>query len=95
MKNNAPLFPTDAERWQAVIDNDKRADDLFVYAVRSTGIYCRPSCSSRNPSKHNAEFFEDADQAEKAGYRPCKRCTPRSVSPENVSKSRIVKNMGI
>ncbi len=90
MITRAPLFPTDAERWQAVLDNDKQADDIFVYAVKSTGIYCRPSCSSKNPSRHNAEFFENPDQAEKAGYRPCKRCTPQSVPPDEINKNKIV-----
>ncbi len=62
--------------WQAVLQKDRNYDGAFVYAVRSTGIYCRPSCSSRKPNPANASFFPLPEIAEQAGFRPCKRCKP-------------------
>ncbi|MEL6349310.1 MAG: bifunctional DNA-binding transcriptional regulator/O6-methylguanine-DNA methyltransferase Ada [Myxococcota bacterium] len=64
-------------RWQAVIDRDHAADGAFVYAVETTGIYCRPTCPSRRPLRKNVRFHPDADAAEAAGFRPCRRCNPR------------------
>ena len=68
--------------WQAVIDRDQRADGLFVYAVRSTRIYCRPSCASRKPKRDGVEFFPAPAMADARGYRPCRRCRPdRPIPP--------------
>ena len=67
---------TDDRRWQAVMARDARADGSFVYAVRSTGIYCRPSCASRRPRRERTAFFADAAAAEHAGFRACRRCRP-------------------
>jgi len=66
-------------RWQLVLARDRRADGEFVYAVRSTGVYCRPSCASRRPRREVVAFFDDADRAEQAGFRPCRRCKPRDA----------------
>jgi AraC family transcriptional regulator of adaptative response/methylated-DNA-[protein]-cysteine methyltransferase len=63
-------------RWAAVLNRDRAEDGRFVYAVRTTGIYCRPSCPSRRPARRHVRFFESSSQAEKAGFRPCKRCAP-------------------
>ena len=63
--------------WQAVMERDGRANGRFVYAVRSTGIYCNPSCPSRRPRREEVVFFPLPDAAEEAGFRPCKRCRPR------------------
>ncbi len=66
--------------WQAVLEHDTGANGAFVYAVRSTGIYCRPSCPSRRPKREEVQFYaqpEAAEKAEQAGFRPCKRCQPR------------------
>ncbi len=63
--------------WQAVQTRDAGADGLFFYAVRSTGIYCRPTCPSRRPRRDQVLFFQQPDAAEQAGFRPCLRCTPR------------------
>src|SRR5262245_49062177 len=63
-------------RWHAVSGRDKNADGQFVYAVTSTGIYCRPSCASRRPRRERAVFFDTPDAAERAGYRACRRCRP-------------------
>ncbi|QXH46208.1 bifunctional DNA-binding transcriptional regulator/O6-methylguanine-DNA methyltransferase Ada [Pseudomonas xanthosomatis] len=67
-------YTTDAERWQAVQARDSAACGHFVYAVRSTGVYCQPACKSRLAKRENVEFFDAAGQAEAAGYRACKRC---------------------
>ncbi|MFH1512748.1 MAG: methylated-DNA--[protein]-cysteine S-methyltransferase [Bacillota bacterium] len=64
------------EMLKASAENDAAFDGAFVYAVRSTGIYCRPSCKSRRPKAENMLFFDTPAQAEAAGYRPCKRCRP-------------------
>lgn len=66
-------YATDSERWQAVQARDTDADGCFVYAVRTTGVYCRPSSSARLPKRENVEFFDNAEAAEAAGYRPSRR----------------------
>ena len=66
----------DEERWQAVKRRDPAFDGKFLFAVRTTGVYCRPSCASRPAKRENVTFFEIAAEAEKAGYRACKRCRP-------------------
>jgi len=65
--------------WEAVQRKDRRYDGAFVVAVRSTGVYCRPSCPSRLPLRKNVTFFPLPEAAEQAGFRPCKRCQPRDV----------------
>lgn len=66
--------------WQAVLTRDTRSDGTFVYAVRSTGIYCNPSCSARRPGREQVVFFPQPEAAEQAGYRACKRCRPQEAS---------------
>jgi AraC family transcriptional regulator of adaptative response/methylated-DNA-[protein]-cysteine methyltransferase len=68
---------TDDERWAAVVDRDRDADDGFLYGVVTTGVYCLPSCPSRRARRENVRFFEAADAAERAGFRACRRCDPR------------------
>jgi AraC family transcriptional regulator of adaptative response/methylated-DNA-[protein]-cysteine methyltransferase len=70
--------PDGATAWAAVVGRDRRFDGRFVYAVRSTRVYCRPSCPSRRPLATNVLFFDDASGAERAGFRACKRCRPRA-----------------
>lgn len=70
------LQETDIERWTAVEARDATADGRFVYAVRSTGIYCRPGCPSRRPRRENVSFFSTGLDAENAGFRACLRCRP-------------------
>ncbi len=62
------------EQWERVLARDPEADGRFVYAVRSTGIYCRPTCPSRRPLRRHVRFFPDGASAERAGFRPCRRC---------------------
>jgi AraC family transcriptional regulator of adaptative response/methylated-DNA-[protein]-cysteine methyltransferase len=71
-----------SSRWQAILERDLSADGRFVYAVTTTGVYCRPTCPSRRPFRHNVLFFEAAGEAVRAGYRACRRCRPdEPVSP--------------
>jgi len=67
---------TDSERWTAVLARDATLDGAFVYAVTSTGVFCRPSCPSRRPRRENVRFFEAPEGAAVAGFRPCRRCRP-------------------
>jgi AraC family transcriptional regulator of adaptative response/methylated-DNA-[protein]-cysteine methyltransferase len=69
-----------ARYWQATLARDSRADGTFVLAVRSTHIYCRPSCPARRPLRRNVVFYHTREEAEKHGYRPCLRCRPNEVS---------------
>ncbi|WP_394823483.1 bifunctional DNA-binding transcriptional regulator/O6-methylguanine-DNA methyltransferase Ada [Pendulispora albinea] len=63
-------------RWDAVVRRDRAADGSFFYSVKTTGVYCRPSCGSRQPRRENVEFHTTVGEAERAGFRPCKRCHP-------------------
>ncbi len=65
--------------WQAVLDRDSAYDGEFVYAVRSTGVFCRPTCTSRKPNRENVAFFALPEAAAQAGFRPCKRCQPETA----------------
>jgi AraC family transcriptional regulator of adaptative response / methylphosphotriester-DNA alkyltransferase methyltransferase len=67
---------TDDQKWQAVLKNDEQYDGLFFYGVKSTKIFCRPSCKSKPPLKKNILYFANLKEAEQAGHRPCKRCRP-------------------
>src|SRR2546425_10728911 len=67
--------------WQAVLAHDAAADGEFVYAVRTTGVYCRPSCPSRRPKRASVTFFAGPGAAEIAGVRECRRCRPRGRRP--------------
>ncbi|MEI3610969.1 bifunctional transcriptional activator/DNA repair enzyme AdaA [Pseudogracilibacillus sp. SO30301A] len=62
--------------WKATVSCDPAYDGKFFYAVRTTGIFCRPSCKSKVPNCENVSFFPNANEAQNAGYRPCKRCRP-------------------
>lgn len=70
---------TDEAMWQAFAARDRAADGQFVVGVRTTGIYCRPSCPARRPLRAHVAFFADPDAAEAAGLRPCRRCRPEGV----------------
>lgn len=70
----------DDARWNAVTNRDRRRDGEFVFGVSSTGVYCRPSCAARRPRRENVRFFSKPEDAERAGYRACLRCRPKSVA---------------
>ncbi|HYN88650.1 MAG TPA: bifunctional DNA-binding transcriptional regulator/O6-methylguanine-DNA methyltransferase Ada [Ardenticatenaceae bacterium] len=81
--NSVPVKLVDQnEYWQAVMARDASYDGSFVYAVRSTGIYCRPSCPSRRPGREHVVFFPVPEDAEHAGFRPCRRCGTESVGDD-------------
>jgi AraC family transcriptional regulator of adaptative response/methylated-DNA-[protein]-cysteine methyltransferase len=74
---------TAARRWRIVLARDPRYDGAFVYGVRSTGIYCRPSCPRRRPRRAQVDFFPVPEVAEQAGFRPCRRCRPgQAAAPD-------------
>ncbi|MBN3765193.1 bifunctional DNA-binding transcriptional regulator/O6-methylguanine-DNA methyltransferase Ada [Burkholderia sp. Ac-20365] len=75
-------FIDDNDRWTAVLKRDMSADGAFFYGVRTTGVFCRPSCASRLPRRENVDFFVSADEARAAGYRECKRCQPGGLPRE-------------
>jgi AraC family transcriptional regulator, regulatory protein of adaptative response / methylated-DNA-[protein]-cysteine methyltransferase len=72
----------DAERWRAVQAHDRTCDGLFVYGVSSTGVFCRPSCASRRPVRARVTFFDAPLDAERAGYRACRRCKPNEAAAD-------------
>ncbi len=82
---------TEQEMWEAVMKNDASYDGVFFYAVKTTGIYCRPSCKSKPPRRENICFFSTAKEARAAGFRPCKRC--RSDLPDYHPMKEIAKTV--
>ncbi|MGU3538814.1 bifunctional DNA-binding transcriptional regulator/O6-methylguanine-DNA methyltransferase Ada [Methylobacterium sp. A54F] len=76
------IGPGESEFWAALAARDKRADGRFVYSVRTTGVYCRPSCPSRAARPENIAFHASCAAAEAAGFRPCRRCRPDEPSPD-------------
>jgi len=77
------------KRWQAVVARDASRDGAFVFAVNSTGVYCRPSCPSRRPRRERVRFFSRPDEAERAGFRACLRCRPREGDARVKTVERI------
>src|SRR5437868_4942288 len=73
-------FASDEARYQAIHARDPRAEGQFVYAVVTTGVYCRPTCAARPALRANVRFHAGPDEAERAGFRPCLRCRPREPS---------------
>jgi AraC family transcriptional regulator of adaptative response/methylated-DNA-[protein]-cysteine methyltransferase len=76
---SAGAFASDDARWEAVCRRDPAARSAFVYSVRTTGVYCAPSCAARLPRRENVRFHAACADAEQAGFRPCKRCRPNGV----------------
>jgi len=76
--------------WQAILHRNPSFNGLLFYGVRSTGIYCRPTCPSRKPERHRVCFFDSAQNAEAAGYRPCKRCHPQQAIVPNATTAKIL-----
>ncbi|EPH6762512.1 bifunctional DNA-binding transcriptional regulator/O6-methylguanine-DNA methyltransferase Ada [Cronobacter dublinensis] len=86
---NIADYTSEHARWQAVENRDARADNAFVFAVVTTGIFCRPSCRARRPLRANVRFYPDAAAACAAGFRPCKRCQPAGLTPQAQKAQRI------
>lgn len=80
-----------AQYWRATLARDARADGTFVLAVRSTHIYCKPSCPARRPLRRNVVFFLTREEAEKLGYRPCLRCRPNEIASSAALVTRAAK----
>src|ERR1700730_15474265 len=70
------LFSDDTDRWGAGVGRDRSADGAFYYSVQTTGVYCRPSCAARLARRRNVRFHSTCADAERAGFRPCRRCRP-------------------
>ena len=83
-----------AQYWRATLARDARADGTFVLAVRSTHIYCRPSCPARRPLRRNVIFFRTREEAERQGYRPCLRCRPNETAASVALVTRAAKYLG-
>lgn len=81
---------TRAASWRAVLARDPAADGTFVFAVRTTGIYCRPSCGARRARRENVEFFADGALAREAGYRACRRCRPDAAGSDQAGRGELV-----
>lgn len=88
---STPSRPWNADRaWRAVVARDRAADEAFVYAVRTTGVYCRPSCPSRRANRANVAFFETPATAAAAGFRACRRCRPDRPATDPVAAARTL-----
>jgi AraC family transcriptional regulator of adaptative response/methylated-DNA-[protein]-cysteine methyltransferase len=81
----------DGSYWDAVAARDRGMDGVFFYAVTSTGVYCRPSCPSKRPRRENVVFFREREAAERAGFRPCKRCKPDAADGPDPNAQLIEK----
>jgi AraC family transcriptional regulator, regulatory protein of adaptative response / methylated-DNA-[protein]-cysteine methyltransferase len=77
---SAHISEVEEQRWHAVLARDAGQDGEFVFAVSTTGVYCRPSCAARRPRRENVQFFARPEQAEQGGYRACLRCRPKALS---------------
>lgn len=84
---------TNETRWKAVLARDPRADGRFVFAVETTGIYCRPSCPARRPLRKNVSFFDDGAAARRKGFRACKRCQPDGVAARAAMVERVCRRL--
>jgi AraC family transcriptional regulator, regulatory protein of adaptative response / methylated-DNA-[protein]-cysteine methyltransferase len=86
----ANTSPLNARRWQAVVDRDSAQSGMFVYGVKTTGIYCRPGCASRQPKAANVVFFGDGSEAVASGFRACKRCVPDNAAPPDPTIAAMI-----
>ncbi len=90
LETRAGVGRDEATLWRAVLARDAAWDGRFVYAVRTTGAFCRPTCPSRRPLRRNARFFASAGEAVRAGYRPCRRCRPEMPQAPAAARARIL-----
>ncbi|HXM98694.1 MAG TPA: bifunctional DNA-binding transcriptional regulator/O6-methylguanine-DNA methyltransferase Ada [Candidatus Dormibacteraeota bacterium] len=81
--------PAAVKCWRASLARDTKADGAFVLAVKTTHIYCRPSCPARRPLRRNVEFYPTREEAEKRGFRPCRRCRPNEISRDAIIFNRV------
>jgi AraC family transcriptional regulator of adaptative response/methylated-DNA-[protein]-cysteine methyltransferase len=90
-KESDGLIMTNDEKWHAVATKDPKTDGKFYYAVETTGVYCLPSCTARPALRENVAFYDTPEDAEKAGFRPCKRCWPKGPSKTAVHEAAAAK----
>src|SRR5262249_10855411 len=91
-KKSEKLAPLENDAcWSAVERRDRAADGAFVYSVRTTGVYCRPSCAARLPRRDNVAFYRTCTDAERAGFRPCKRCRPNAPALADVHAGAVAR----
>lgn len=86
-----PPYATDEQRWEAILSRDIEADGVFLYSVRSTGIYCRPTCGGRDAKRENVRFHANCADAEAAGFRACKRCRPSDLPMKSIHAAAVEK----
>ncbi len=91
MPRTAPCSPSQDPRWRAVLARDSAADGQFVYCVKTTGIYCRPSCPARRAKPENICFYQSSAEAEKAGFRACRRCQPDQIGRAEAQAACVTK----
>ena len=84
-------YLSDDQRWAAVVRRNRNADGQFYYAVKTTGVYCRPSCAARRARRENVAFHASCEAAEKAGFRPCKRCQPDGPALVEQNAARVAR----
>jgi len=84
-------FDTAIDPWDAVRRRDARADGTFVYAVATTGVFCRPTCRSKLPRRENVRFFPTPRDAERDGFRPCRKCRPKDADGESPMKHAVLR----
>ncbi|HZY13996.1 MAG TPA: bifunctional DNA-binding transcriptional regulator/O6-methylguanine-DNA methyltransferase Ada [Beijerinckiaceae bacterium] len=90
-RSSSQDFASDEARWQAIIDRNRAADGAFFFSVRTTGIYCRPSCGARLPRRQNVAFHASAAEAEAAGFRACLRCKPNLDRSEDAQAKAVAR----
>ena len=95
MKTDHATTPHEDPRWASVLRRDPAADGSFVFAVKTTGVYCRPSCASRRARRENVVFYLGPDAAEAAGYRSCRRCRPKSPRSDDPALMRVKQACGL
>ena len=86
-------FDQHASQWNAVTSRDARFDDAFVYAVVTTGVFCRPTCPSRRPRRENVRFYHSIEDAQRAGFRACRRCRPTEPRREGDARVELVREL--
>lgn len=91
MKHRRPM--SEEEKWKAVINCNKLYDGMFYYAVKTTGIFCRPSCRAKSPLRENILFFNNARDAVKEGFRPCKLCRPDIIDNDYEPNRELIENV--
>jgi AraC family transcriptional regulator of adaptative response/methylated-DNA-[protein]-cysteine methyltransferase len=90
-RGSRPAEAGDDARWAAFSAADKTADGQFVTAVKTTGIYCRPSCPAKRAKRENVRFYATCDEAEAAGFRACKRCRPNETSRDEIQAQAVAR----